>query len=72
MREAGEKLRIGFQSPADKLSKRDFINAWSSIAYLFPGLHPDGFDDPDSGWTDGNFLKDVGRRTSGKSGENRS
>jgi len=48
--EAGEKLRIGLQCPANLLSKRDFINAWSSIAYLFPGLHPDGFDDPDSGW----------------------
>ncbi|MCX6937940.1 MAG: hypothetical protein NTU80_08595 [Verrucomicrobia bacterium] len=21
-----------------------------SIAYLYPGLHPDGYDDPDSGW----------------------
>ncbi len=50
LREAGEKLRIGFQSPAEELSRQDFINAWISIAYLFPGLHPDGFDDPDSGW----------------------
>lgn len=24
--------------------------AWSSIAYLYPGLHPDGYDDRDSGW----------------------
>jgi hypothetical protein len=23
--------------------------AWSSLAYLYPGLHPDGFEDPDSG-----------------------
>ena len=20
------------------------------MAYLYPGLHPDGFEDPDSGW----------------------
>jgi hypothetical protein len=50
LREAGQKLRIGLQSPAANLSKRDFVNAWSSIAYLFPGLHPDGFNEPDSGW----------------------
>jgi len=24
--------------------------AWSSVAYLFPGLHPDGFEGADSGW----------------------
>ena len=24
--------------------------AWCSLAYLFPGLHPDGFEDADSGW----------------------
>jgi hypothetical protein len=32
------------------LSKADFIRAWSSIAYLFPGLYPDGFEDAESGW----------------------
>jgi hypothetical protein len=26
------------------------LRAWSSVAYLFPGLHPDGFEDADSGW----------------------
>lgn len=24
--------------------------AWSSVAYLFPGLHPDGFEAAGSGW----------------------
>ena len=24
--------------------------AWSSISYLYPGLHPDNYDEPDSGW----------------------
>jgi hypothetical protein len=37
----------------EQLPKRTFINAWCSVAYLFPGLHPDGFDDPDSGWPPG-------------------
>ena len=26
------------------------VRARSSVAYLFPGLHPDGFEDADSGW----------------------
>jgi hypothetical protein len=26
------------------------VRAWCSVAYLFPGLHPDGFEDADSGW----------------------
>lgn len=34
----------------DVFTKTDFIRAWSSIAYLFPGLHPDGFEDAESGW----------------------
>jgi len=48
LREAAQALRIGLHRPI--LSKPDFVRAWSSIAYLYPGLHPDGYDDPDSGW----------------------
>jgi hypothetical protein len=50
MREAGRQLRNYFASPVDGLSKIDFLRAWCSLAYLFPGLHPDGFDDEVSGW----------------------
>jgi len=25
------------------------FRAWSSVVCLFPGLHPDGFEDADSG-----------------------
>jgi hypothetical protein len=32
------------------LAKADFVRAWCSVAYLFPGLHLDGFEDADSGW----------------------
>ena len=32
------------------MPKTDFIRAWSAAAYLFPGLHPDGFEDADRGW----------------------
>jgi len=28
----------------------DFVRAWSAVAYLFPGLHPDGYEDVESGW----------------------
>jgi hypothetical protein len=28
----------------------DFVRAWCAIAYLFPGLHPDGYEDAHSGW----------------------
>ena len=64
LREAGKALRTGLQNPVAKLSKRDFIRAWSSIAYLFPGLHPDAFDDPDSGWPRvlKRFAKEAWRR----------
>jgi hypothetical protein len=47
---AGRHLRRGFACPVEKLSKTDFIRAWCSLAYLYPGLHPDGFEHPDSGW----------------------
>ena len=50
LREAAKHLRTGWQKPAASLSKADFVRVWSAVAYLFPGLHPDGFDDPDSGW----------------------
>ncbi len=26
------------------------MRAWSALAYLFPGLHPDGYDEEGSGW----------------------
>ncbi len=34
----------------EHLTKRDFIRAWSSAAYLWPGMHPDGFAEDGSGW----------------------
>jgi len=36
----------------------DFMfRAWSSAACLFPGLHPDGFEDADSGWPCGGLRR---------------
>ena len=50
LREAAQHLRAGWRSPPASLAKNDFVRAWSAVAYLYPGLHPDGFDDPESGW----------------------
>jgi hypothetical protein len=32
------------------LPAETFVRAWCCVAYLFPNLHPDGFEDADSGW----------------------
>ena len=50
LREAARHLRNGWKNSPAELSSKDFVRAWSAVAYLFPGLHPDGFDDVDSGW----------------------
>lgn len=49
-RTAATQLRFALAQPLENLPKAEFIRAWSSIAYLFPGLHPDGFEDAESGW----------------------
>jgi len=40
------------------------FRALSSVAYLFPGLHPDGFEAADSGWPRGlkRFAAEAWRR----------
>jgi hypothetical protein len=40
------------------------VRAWSGVAYLFPGLHPDGFEAADSGWPHGlqRFAAEAWRR----------
>src|SRR4051812_49072474 len=50
LRSAGRELRAGFSAPVKNLPKRTFVRAWCAIAYLFPGLHPDGYEDAESGW----------------------
>jgi hypothetical protein len=48
-RDAGAHVRNALAGPLPSLSKDQFVEAWSSIVYLFPGLHPDGFNDSESG-----------------------
>ena len=40
------------------------MRAWCAIAYLYPGLHPDGYEAADSGWPRGlrRFAAEAWRR----------
>ena len=50
LRGAGRELRRAFSAQLEQLPKPDFIRAWCAVAYIYPGLHPDGYDDAESGW----------------------
>ncbi len=47
---AAAQLRFALSLPLENWSRTEFIRAWSSVAYLLPGLHPDSFAVADSGW----------------------
>ena len=46
------------------MPKPDFLRAWCAVAYAFPGLHPDGYEDEGSGWPRvlRRFAAEAGRR----------
>jgi hypothetical protein len=44
-RTAEEHLRSALRGTVRKMPKRDFLKAYCSLAYLYPGFHPDGIDD---------------------------
>ena len=50
LRAASRQLRRAEDSSLRDLDKRNFLRAWCSIYYLFPGLHPDTFYDADNHW----------------------
>ena len=50
LRSAGRELRLSLPHRLEQLPREQFVRAWSAVAYLFPGLHPDGYDDADSSW----------------------
>ncbi|MGA3285384.1 MAG: hypothetical protein ABSD57_13115 [Verrucomicrobiota bacterium] len=50
LRSAARELRQAMKQPLNELPHETFIRAWCCVAYLFPGLHPDGFAETDSGW----------------------
>ena len=43
-------LRLALQTPVEEFTPEGFTRAWCSLSYLFPGLHPDGYDEEGSGW----------------------
>ena len=47
---AGRHLRIALTGSLERLPKPTFVRAWCAMAYLHPGLHPDGYESADSGW----------------------
>lgn len=47
---ATRELEATFGLPLEALSKARFVRAWCALSYLNPGLHPDSFEEPDSGW----------------------
>jgi hypothetical protein len=50
LRNAGDMVRRSLRAPLSALPKSDFLRIWCAVAYLFPGLHPDGYEDIESGW----------------------
>ena len=50
LKTAGRELRLALNKPLAELPDETFIRTWCSVAYLFPGLHPDGYEDTASGW----------------------
>ena len=39
-----------FTDSLERLTKPNFVSAWSSVAYLFPNLHPDCWDEAEGDW----------------------
>ena len=48
--QAKQLLRKCLAAAPQALPTEDFTALWSTIAYLYPGLHPDSFFDEKCGW----------------------
>lgn len=68
LRGAGRELRRAFASQPEELPNPAFLRAWRAMAYLFPGLHPDGYEDEGSGWPQAlkRFAAEAWRRGPGR------
>jgi hypothetical protein len=44
------QFAVALESALSDLPKADFVARWCALAYLEPGLHPDGYEHDDSGW----------------------
>lgn len=49
-RAAEKQLGLAFKKGIPSLTKREFVQCWCSLSFLYPGLHPDGFATRESGW----------------------
>jgi len=47
---AERHIATALKSNLERLPRRTFLRAWCSVAWLYPGLHPDGYQCRDSGW----------------------
>ena len=47
---ANQHVSEVLEKPARTLPKKTFMRAWCSVAWLYPGLHPDGYESRGSGW----------------------
>ena len=47
------KMETALEKKTGDVFTKVNLRAWCSVAYLFPGLHPDGFEAADSGWPRG-------------------
>lgn len=58
------KMETALEKKTGDVFTKVNLRAWSSVAYLFPGLHPDGFEAADSGWPRGlqRFAAEAWRR----------
>jgi len=67
LRAAGAQLRASLRLDLSRLPRQEFVQAWCSIAYLFPGLHPDGFEADGSGWPEvlRRYAREAWRRAEG-------
>ena len=62
--DAEAHLRQAQDAVVEALPASQFAKAWSSVCYLNPGLHPDGFEEEDSGWPESlrKFAAEAWRR----------
>jgi hypothetical protein len=47
---AEKHLEVALNRDLRTLTTSEFVRAWCSLAYLYPGLHPDGYASRGSGW----------------------
>ncbi len=67
LQSAGDQVRLALNDSLERLPKSEFLRAWCSVFYLFPGLHPNAFFEPDNHWpeTVKRFAAEAWRRFEG-------